>query len=70
MSLARNMPEVRSQRPLVIVAGLRPAVLPSLYSTLKICYDRAAGKHLKALVCITPNISARGGGLGHACAVW
>jgi hypothetical protein len=41
--LARNMPAFRGQRPLVIVAGLEPPGLPSLYSIMKICYDRAAG---------------------------
>jgi nitrogen regulatory protein P-II 1 len=36
----------------VIGVGLVPPVLPSLYSIEKICYDRAAGWHLEALVFI------------------
>jgi nitrogen regulatory protein P-II 1 len=31
-------------------AGLEVLILPSLYSVMKICYDRAAGQHLEARV--------------------
>jgi hypothetical protein len=41
--LARNMLAFWSQRSLVIVAGLGLPGLSSLYSIMKICYDRAAG---------------------------
>lgn len=68
-ALAQNMLEYESKRPLVMVAALEPPVLPSLYSVSKICYDRAAGEHLDALVFVMLGTSTRGEELGHACAV-